>query len=155
MERLVWFSSFSLMSCFSFYLDTKMNYNLRRNDYFVGKYLPTNSKATQQSGSKSKKRIRSNPTINEIKYRIINRLNFNRRSCKRAFTIEIKKSAAIHLKTRYGLTNSFRQYRCFDEYYNVYLLRNFFCNFKYWSIAKTVFKSEFLKNEKKNIFLKT
>ena len=74
------------MSCFSFYLDTKMNYNLRRNDYFVGKYLPTNSKATQQSGSKSKKRIRLNPTINEIKYRIINRLNFNRRSCKRAFT---------------------------------------------------------------------
>lgn len=135
-----------------------MNYNLRRNDYFVGKYLLTNSKATQQgsqSGSISKKRIRLNPTINEIKYRIINRLNFNRRSCKRAFTIEINKSAAIHLKTKYGLTNSFKQYRCFDEYYNVNSLRNFFCNLKYWSIAENSFQIRISKKRKKNIFLKT
>ena len=99
-----------------------------------------------------RKRIRLNPTINEIKYRIINRLNFNRRSCKRAFTIEIKKSAAIHLKTRYGLTNSFKQYRCFDEYYNVYSLRNFFCNFKYWSIAENSFQIRISKKRKKKYF---
>ena len=69
-----------MISC-SFYLDNKINYNLRRKDYFVGKYSKAYYNKTQQSshgGSIGQKGSKLNSIINEIKYRIINRLNFNR-----------------------------------------------------------------------------
>jgi hypothetical protein len=98
------------------------------------------------------KRVQLKQLENELKYRIIHRLNFNRKSCKRFFTIEIKKSVALYIKQKYCLTSSFKQYCQFDNDFSIYSFRNFFGEIKYWTIAENSFQIRISKKRKKRYF---
>jgi hypothetical protein len=131
------------------------SYFLRRRNNQVGKYSESNLQREQLNnkiGSLKNQKVNLTSFTNELKYRIINRLNFNRKSCQRFFTIEIRKNLAEFLKTKYKITNNFKQNNCFDIDFFIYSFRNFYSEFKYWKIAENSFQLRISKKRKKKYF---